>query len=94
MTLSATIVDFISGDSSRKRAALRREAPDGGERRHRLPGLPTHRGQPDNSRYANQIARVGSNIPWQVTASDGIRSEPPNGFAFTYYVAKVNVQGR
>ena len=58
------------------------------------PGLPTHRGQPDNSRYAIQIARVGSNARNYVHGgSNGIPPESPNGFAFSYYVAAITADG-
>ena len=45
----------------------------------------TDRGQPDNSRYAYEIAAVGSNtLTYVHGASDGIPPESPNGFTFTY----------
>ena len=114
MNLSATIVDFISGDSSRKKVVLRREAPAkvSGVTGYRGcprtevsevflnkpllfgPGLPAHRGQPDLSRYACEIATVGSNAPTCVHgASDGIGPESPNGFHFTYYVVAITADG-
>ncbi len=93
MNLRATIVDF-PGDSSRKKVTLKREAPDGvsGITGYRI--LRTHRGQPDNSRYACEIATVGSHaLTYVHGASSGIPSESPNGFAFTYYVVAVTADG-
>ena len=69
-------------------------SPGGRERHHRLPGLPTHRGQPDNSRYAIPIATVGSNARTYVHGtSSGIPSESPNGFSFTYDVVAITADG-
>ena len=94
MNLTATIVDFTSGDSSRKRAAPEAGGPGEGERHHRLPGLPAHRGQPDLSRCACEVATGGSNAPTYVHgASSGIRSEFPKGFAFTCFVVAVPAGG-
>ena len=68
--------------------------PGEGERHHRLPGLPTHRGQPDNSRCAYEIATVGSNArTYFHGASSGIPRESPNGFAFTYCVVAITADG-
>ena len=94
MNLRATIVDFTSDDRSRKKVTLRRESPDGvsGITGYRV--LRTHRGQPDNSRYAIQIATVGSNTFTYVHgACNGIPPESPNGFTFTYYVAAITADG-
>ena len=69
-------------------------SPGRGDRYHRLPDPAHGQGQPDNSRYAYEIATVGSNAPTCVHgASDGIGPESPNGFHFTYYVAAITADG-
>ena len=60
--------------------------PGRGERHHRLPDPAHAQRATRHSRYAIQIARVGSNARTYVHgASNGIPPESPNGFAFTYY---------
>ena len=94
MNLTATIVDFISGDSSPKKVVLRREAPDGVTSITGYQIRRTHRGQPNDDLYAHPIARVGSNtFTYAHGASDGIGPESPNGFHFTYYVAAITAGG-
>ena len=69
-------------------------SPGRGERHHRLPDPAHAQGQSDNSRYAYEIATVGSHaLTYVHGASSGIPSESPNGFAFTYYVAAVTADG-
>ena len=92
MNLGANIVDFTSGDSSRKEVTLRRESPDG------VSGITGYRilrnlGSESLSRYARQIATTGASARTFVDGRDADVCFGGSGITADYYVTAITAGG-